>query len=41
MVNFRSNLGAYGHNLLAYERDVRGAKWGGVGLDGVGWGRVG
>ena len=25
MFNFKSNLGAYGHNLLAYERDARGA----------------
>ena len=25
MLNFISNLGAYGHNLLAYERNARGA----------------
>ena len=25
MLNFKSNLGAYGHNLVAYERDARGA----------------
>ena len=25
VLTFYSNLGAYGHNLLAYERDVRGA----------------
>ena len=24
MLNFYSNLGAYEHNLLAYERDIRG-----------------
>ena len=27
MLNFKSNLGAYGHNLLAYERDARGCKF--------------
>ena len=25
VLNFYSNLAAYGHNLLVYERDVRGA----------------
>ena len=25
MLNFISNLGAYGHNLLTYERNARGA----------------
>ena len=25
MLNLKSNLGRYGHNLLAYERDARGA----------------
>ena len=25
MSNFKLNLGTYGHNLLAYERDARGA----------------
>ena len=25
MLNFKSNLDTYGHNLLAYERDTRGA----------------
>ena len=25
MLNFESNLGAYEHNLLAHERDIRGA----------------
>ena len=24
MANFKLNLGSYGHNLLAYERDARG-----------------
>ena len=27
MLNFKSNLGAYEHNLLAYERDIRGCKF--------------
>ena len=26
MLNFKSNIGAYEHNLLAYERDIRGCK---------------
>ena len=25
VLNFKSNLGTYGHSLLAYERDARGA----------------
>ena len=25
VLNFKSNLGTYGHNFLAYERDARGA----------------
>ena len=25
VLNFKSNLGTYGHDLLAYERDARGA----------------
>ena len=25
MLNFKSNIGTYGHNLLAYERDAGGA----------------
>ena len=24
MLNFRSNIGTYGHNLLSYERDTKG-----------------
>ena len=27
MSNFKLNLGTYGHNLLAYERDARGCKF--------------
>ena len=27
VLNFQSNLGAYEHNLLAYERDIRGCKF--------------
>ena len=27
VLNFKSNVGAYGHNLLAYELDVRGCKF--------------
>ena len=27
MLNFLSNLGAYEHNLLAYEHDIRGCKF--------------
>ena len=26
VLNFKSNLGTYGHDLLAYERDAKGAK---------------
>ena len=27
VLNFKSNLGTYGHNLLAYERNARGCKF--------------
>ena len=27
VLNFKSNLGRYGHDLLAYERDARGCKF--------------
>ena len=27
VLNFKSNLGTYGHGLLAYERDARGCKF--------------
>ena len=28
MLNFLLSLGAYEHNLLAYERDIRGSRFG-------------